>query len=713
MPSPAESRLLSPRRLLAVLALFVALVGVVVHYPSLSARALSLDDHQFLTENLLIQDPGVESAARFFGEVLEPSTVSGYYTPLTMTSLMIDYAAGGRAENLRPFRRTNLLLHALNGALLVVLLGQLFRQPWVAAGVGLLFVAHPLTVEPTVWLSERKTLLATFFALISLCLYVQSTRDPRRGWWRGAVLAFLLSLLSKPTTIALPFLLILLDWWPLRHLSRQRVLEKWPFFAAAGASVVVTLISHARTAGIEAPSGGGPGQALLMAGRNLAFYLDKIVRPSGLTSNYHVAEPLTLGDPMVLAGVIGVVALAVIVALSLRWTRAGLVGVLFFVLAILPTLGVVRYSWVVVSDKYVYFPAIGLLLLLAAGLASLWGSEAAAAASRGRRIGIVAIVLLLTGLEGMKSREYLTRWSDDETLFRHMTALAPGSPRAHDLLGKVLLREGRSEEAERELELAIEIDPSYASAHANLGNALFARGETGAAMARWREALEQDPELLEAKVSLALALAAEERPDEAIELLEEVLRAHPDHHQALSNLGFVYFQLGRVEEAEAQFAASVRARPDFGDGHLNLAVAVSRRGRWREAHRHLLAALANGSDPVGVHKLLGEACLQLDRPADGVRHYQISLQQDPTDAEAWNNCAVLLVKLGRLAEAATHAEKAIVRREGYLDARLNLGVIRERQQRLEEAREQYRAVLATDPTHQAARQRLDALDQPR
>ena len=210
----------------ALAAALVAALVIAVHWPMLGARALSLDDSEFVTNNPLVTRPGWGSAGRFFGEVLSPSTVEGYYLPLSMTSLMLDYAAGGRPDDLRAFHRTSLALHALNAALLVVLLVQLFGATVPAAIAGLLFGLHPLTVEPAVWVGERKTLLAAFFAFASVACYVRHARGGGRAWLPASVALHLLALLSKPTVVTLPLLLVLVDLWPLRRLGPRTLIEK-------------------------------------------------------------------------------------------------------------------------------------------------------------------------------------------------------------------------------------------------------------------------------------------------------------------------------------------------------------------------------------------------------------------------------------------------------------------------------------------------------
>ena len=220
----------TPRRptvVLAALAVGVAVAVMIGHWPALSARALAFDDDKHIFQNVLVQNPGFSSARRIVGEVLEPS-VGGYYKPLSMLSLMLDRAVADQPDDVRPFRRTSLGLHVVNTILVVVLLYQLFGQPWVAALVGLLFGLHPCTVEAIPWTAERKALVSAFFSLWCLVLYVRYAR--RRGWgfYAAALVMYLCALLSKPTATPVVALLLLLDYWPIRRLSWRAVWEKLP-----------------------------------------------------------------------------------------------------------------------------------------------------------------------------------------------------------------------------------------------------------------------------------------------------------------------------------------------------------------------------------------------------------------------------------------------------------------------------------------------------
>jgi hypothetical protein len=269
-----------------------------------------------------VQEPGWESAWRFLTEVLEPSTVGGYYQPLTMISLMLDCAMGGSNENLLPFHRTSLVLHVLNTALIIFLLYLLFGNAWLAAAGGLLFGLHPMTVEPVPWVGERKTLLATFFTLWSVIIYVFFVR---RGGWKpfaGVAATYILALMSKPTSIALPLMLVVMDYWPLRRLRTGTVLEKMPLFLAGGCFAFVTYVSQSRTAAAALGGGYGLERVGLVICHNIVFYLYKIILPVNLSPFYAFPEPLALSHPVVLAGVAGSCALIAVLIISLRWTRA-------------------------------------------------------------------------------------------------------------------------------------------------------------------------------------------------------------------------------------------------------------------------------------------------------------------------------------------------------------------------------------------------------
>jgi len=324
-----------------VLLLMIAVVAGIVsaaHWPALSARALCFDDNEYMVENRLVRNPGWASAGRFLSEVSEPSTVQGYYQPLNMISLMLDYAMGGRPDNLRPFHRTSLILHVANTATIILLLYLIFGKPWPAALAGLLFGVHPLTIEPLPWIGERKTLLAAFFALWSLIFYVRFAKSKGKINYAACLLAYVLALMSKPTSTPLPLAMLLLDHWPLGRLNKRAIVEKIPLFIISFLSAGITYYSQRWTAGAQMPHEFPLWRVPLVLCHNIIFYLYKIIWPTNLTPHYPFPDPVSLSNGMVAAGVVGTVVLIAVLLISWRRTRVFVTGWLIFFMMIFPTM---------------------------------------------------------------------------------------------------------------------------------------------------------------------------------------------------------------------------------------------------------------------------------------------------------------------------------------------------------------------------------------
>ncbi|MGB9624390.1 MAG: tetratricopeptide repeat protein, partial [Phycisphaerae bacterium] len=534
-------------RLIAAVA-GVAAIVLVIHWPVLTAQTLSFDDRETITENFLIHRLSWGNVGRVIGEILHPSTVKGYYRPLTQISLMADWAMGGRPDNLRPFHRTSLALHVANTVLVIALLYQLFRNEWVAAGLGLLFGLHPLTVEPIAWVMERKTPLAAFFSLGCLVLYLRYARQTEWKWYTASVAMYILALMSKPISVPLPLALVLLDYWPLRRLGRRALLEKLPFFILAILGGAVAYVCESRVQPLHVLRAATPAQIPLRICYLLAFYVSKIVWPTNLSSVYFLPAPLVLSNPPVLLGFVGTCLLLALVVVSLRWTPAPLVGASIAILTLAPTMGLVTYSWLCASDKYLYLPAIGLLITLAWACTGIgraacrtWGPAKAGAVS------LIVLFTLATG-EAVATRRQLARWQNTEGYFRYMLALGenPGLSQVHGFLGTFLLEQGRLDEAAHEFREAIRLKPHVSDPHNNLGKVLLAQG----------------------------------RIPEAIDEFGRAIRLKEDFSLAHANLGLALLQSGRTEEAERHLRAAIRLEPGLAEAHDYLAALLLRQRKY-------------------------------------------------------------------------------------------------------------------------------------
>lgn len=556
--------------LLISLMVVVACVVAAAHWPTLSAQAISFDDDQYLLENRLVQNPSWASAIRFLTEVTEPSTVGGYYQPLAMISLMLDYAMGGRPDNLLPFHVTSLCLHVINTLLVIAFLYSLFGEVWPAAIVGLLFGVHPLTVEPIPWIGERKTLLASFFALWCLLIYVRYTHKNKWSLLAGCAVMYVLSLMAKPTTTPLPVLLLLLDFWPLRRPIKKALVEKIPLFIIMAVFSVITVISQSRAASIVTPDKYGP-RILLIICHNIIFYLYKIVWPANLSSHYMFPRPFDISAPMMLTGVIGACVLLPALLISLRWTRSLLTGWLFFFIGILPTMGPIGFTNVIASDKYVYLPSVGFLMIFVWLLGWLWGGVRG---SLVRRIIIVVFILVLAGSEAIATRRYLTYWQTTEGLFSHMLALTPKSPTLQCSYGCCLFKEGRAGEAAKHFEKTLQLNPEYLPALNNLGAAYYAQGKTRQSIICYNKVLELEPNNIDALNNLAWLRATEEDPDyrnseDAIRLATNACKlANYEKPYPLDTLAAAYAASGRFGEAATTAEKALEQAQFLGDKEL-------------------------------------------------------------------------------------------------------------------------------------------------
>ena len=708
LPEPPRRVRAADIRALSVLAAVIALVVLAAQWPVLSTRALWLDDDQYLTANPLVQSPSWSNASRFLTEVLEPSTVRGYYQPLTMISLMLDCALGGSPANLVPFHRTNLALHIGNVVLLMVLLYMLFRQPWAAALVALLYGLHPLTVEPLSWITERKTLLAMFFALWCIILYVAYVQRRDRQYLTGSCALCILALLTKPTTLPLPVLLLLLDYWPLRRpLGWGLVREKLAFLVVGGVMAVVTYISQSRAASAALPTEFPIGSTPQLIAHNVVFHLSKIVWPADLTPHYPFPEPLAMSNPMVLVSVLAIVALLVGLVVSLRWTRAVLVGGLIFLAALAPTLGVVRVTNLIACDKYLYLPVVGLLLSLSALLVYFWGPACGGLPARLRQGGLVALVLVIAGFYVVVTRHQLAHWRDTETLFKYMLQYDPDAPLLHNSYGVALANAGRVEEALQHYQRAAEVRPDYWIARTNTGIALLSLGRLDEAEAAFRAMADEAPDNAVAHFNLANTLVQQRRNTEAYAEFAEAVRLDPSYAEAFTNWGVALVEAGAGDEAIERLTAAVTLDPDDALAHYNLALALTAAGRpdvavghyhevlrlrprdplaytnlaltfvalnrMSDAERCFRAALSLEPNNVFVNLNLGGLALQAGRPDLAETHLRIAVQHDPENVAANNNLGVLLAQLGRAEESLPYLQRTVELDPDHANAQYMLG----------------------------------------
>jgi len=618
------------RRLLICLVLTAATLAVFL--PVRSHDFLSYDDRGYVSENRQVRQglsPGSLSWALGTFE-------KGNWHPITWWSHMIDYQLFGSEP--AGHHLVNLVLHAANVLLLFVVLERMSGAIWQSAFVAALFALHPLHVESVAWIADRKDVLRALFWMLTLLFYARYVERPGRARYLAVLACFALGLTAKPMLVSLPFVMLLLDFWPLGRFSSagrapsRLLLEKLPLFVLAAASGVVTVLAQ--------PGAGAVGSIeslplSLRAGNALtayAGYLGKTIWPAGLSVIYILRPTLTSAE--VLRSGLILAAVSVGVALTVRRRPYLAVGWLWFLGTLVPVIGLVQVGRQAMADRYTYIPLIGVFIMVA------WGLPALLDGWRHRRLALAVGAAIVLSALTIATRHQLGYWKNSVTLFGRAVELDADNDVAHRQLALVMMEQGRNEEAlhhysealrvipdhpsaltgkgillamqGRTVEAialfarALEVDPGHAQAHYNLGNALAESGRSGEAIPHFGAALDLEPDRVEIRVNLAHALLEAGRLDEAMRHLGEALRLEPDSFEARYNLAIALAESGRLDEAIARFVELV-ARHDVPEAHHGLAIALLQQGRLDEAIDHFSIAVRKSPDVAEFRRSLDAA----------------------------------------------------------------------------------------------------------
>jgi tetratricopeptide (TPR) repeat protein len=552
---------------------------------------------------------------------------------------------------------TGVLWHALAAVLLFAFLVRATHARWPSAWVAFVFALHPLHVESVAWVAERKDVLCAFFWFLALWAYVRYAERPGRGRYALVLLCFCLGLMSKPMIVTLPFLLLVLDAWPLRRLSRKAVIEKIPFFAIAAVSAAATFLVQHSSGAVKEIARLPLGLRIENALVSCALYCLKTIWPSGLAVFY----PYLAGFAWWMVAAAGL-AIAIVTVLALRSFRSApylAAGWLWFLVTLAPVIGLVQVGAQARADRYMYVPMAGLAIMLAWGAADLARRWPAAA----RPIAVAAIAACLAA--AAVSAAQIQHWRNSETLFQHALDVTTDNYLAEHNLGSYLLGTGRLSEAVPHLEAALRIRPESAPARSDLASALAQTpGRLPEAILEYQAALRLLPDSAILHNNLASALAKfPERMPEAIAEYQAALRIDPDYAEAHHNLGLALAATSdRLPEAIAEYQAALRIQPDYAEAHYNLGVALSKTpGRLPEAAAEFESALRLKLDYAEAHNNFGVALSQLPgRSSEAIAHFQAALRIQPDYADAHYNLGVALSQIpGRMPEAIAQLEEAL------------------------------------------------------
>ena len=595
------------------------LITLLVYAPVYRFGFVNFDDPDYVTNN-----PHVRNGLTVDNVVWAvTSTEAANWFPVTRLSHLLD----GEIFDLQPggHHFTNAFLHALATVLLFAFLNAATGAPWPSAFVAMLFAVHPLHVESVAWVAERKDVLSAVFWFLALWSYV------RRNDWL-TLLAFCLGLMSKPMVVTLPFVLFLLDIWPLRQPLRSALRLKIAMLglsaAAAAAVYLVQRSSGAVREVVQFPLALRVENAVV----SYAAYIVKMFWPARLAVFYPYPHDLPVWQialsALLLVGVS-------IVVLRERRSRPYLaVGWLWYLGTLVPVIGLIQVGSQARADRYMYLPLVGLSIMLVWGLAEVLKGKAAIA-------GAIAACLACA----VVCEAQIQYWRNSETLFRHALDVTSGNYLAHHNLGVAFADEGRFPDAIEQYQAALQIEPNGANVQTDYGNALAKSGRTSEAIAHYEAALRVLPDspIIHNDLANALAATAGSLP-QAIAEYQTALRLKPDYEEARKNLaqvqsntaemqygiGVDLAKSGKPEQAIPHFEEALRLKPDYVDAHNNLGVVLAGAGRVEEAISHFEAALRIDPNSADAHVNLGIALSGTPGGMpEAIRHFQAALRIKP------------------------------------------------------------------------------------
>jgi tetratricopeptide (TPR) repeat protein len=549
----------------------LAAAVAVVYAEAGSHTYVNLDDDVYVVRNPWIREGLNWGTVRWaFTGVHE-----AYWIPLTWLSLALDsqlfglHAGAQLLENVAWHAADTLLLYAV----LFAATGAVGRSAWVAA----LFALHPMHVESVAWVSQRKDVLSTFFWMLTTLAWVGYARRPSIGRYLVVVVPFALGLLTKPMLVTLPITLLLLDIWPLARRDRGLAwltAEKLPLLALSLAVSAVTIWTQQGAGAVPALATRSLGDRIATALINYGLYLGKLAVPVNLAVFY----PLAPADAGLAASAALLLALVSGLALTLgRREPAVLVGWLWFLVTLLPVIGLVQVGGQQIADRYSYIPSIGVFLAVAWGVPRLWAARGGApwvpSAAGAAMLVIAALV----------ARDQVSYWRDSITLFERAVAVTDRNFLAHNNLGEALASVGRRDEAAVHYAEAVRIHPGYAPARNNQGIVLAEAGRYAEAEQEFRAALALDPGMVIAESNLATARARLGDYQEAIAHYERALARQPSNPVAHEGLADSLALLGRLDEAIVHYREALRWAPDTVSARRSLAGTLRRAGREAEA----------------------------------------------------------------------------------------------------------------------------------
>jgi protein O-mannosyl-transferase len=644
-------------RNVVLICVVLAVATLAAFWPVINAEFIDFDDLYIMENPRMQRGLTAENVSWAF-----TSFYGSNWHPLTWLSLLMDCELFG--VDAPAMHRVNLGFHVANGVLLFLMLNRLTRAVWASAIVAALFALHPLRVESVAWITERKDVLSTCFWILTMWCYAEYVQRRCAGWYTGALLFFVLGLMSKAMLVTLPFVLLLWDLWPLRRMDvrtprwwmdwarwRGLLLDKLPFVAFTVAVMSLTLLAPHGDEDLVSIVQLPLSERVENAFVSYARYLAKTFWPTDLAVFYPHPEQW---PPLVFATAAAVVLIVTAFAVGTfkRWPWLS-IGWFWFVGTLVPVSGIVQIGGQSMADRFTYVPSIGLFIAIVWTVRELVLGHRALMAFA---VSAAAATIVASGVVTYRQAGY---WKDSERLFTRAVSVTPPNAFILNSMGNVLARQGRIVEAMEKFNAALKLAPDDFRAWAYIGNIYARDGKFDAAIEHFRAALRHRPNSAQMHYNLGLALAAKGQWAEAITHFEKELALEPFYFSGHFHLGNAYLNSGNPEAAATNYLAAIQLKSDLPAAHYNLGEARLAQGRVQEAIEHFTAATRLDPKSADAHRQLGLALQQAARRQEALPYLERAVALNPSSSGLRALLAALLSELGQTQAAIFQYREAL------------------------------------------------------
>ena len=627
----------SPKKLLITFILI--LCTLIVYWQVKDFNFAGYDDELYITDNTHVQTGLTFESIKWAFTTFH----AGNWHPLTWLSHMLDIELYG----LNPMGHhwTNLQIHLINTFLLFFILQYMTGALWRSAFVAALFALHPLHVESVAWVAERKDVLSTFFGMLTILAYIRYVKKINLFRYSLVFIFLSLGLMAKPMLVTLPFVLLLLDFWPLERLKYyfhdqssklfSLIYEKIPLFIPVAISSVLTILAQKKVGALYSFEALPITTRIANALISYNNYIIKTIWPQNLAVFYPY-PPGELSLSYVSLAALAIAGISFFSICSFKQHPYVAVGWFWYLGTLIPVIGLIQVGAQSMADRYTYIPLTGLFIIAAWGIPDLL--------KKWRSNKIILVILSIIIISAFSTRSYfqIRHWKNSTAVFKNAVTVTDNNWLAYNNLGLALMRNGKLNDAVFYYKKALQIKPDYLTALDNLGLTLHQLGKF----------------------------------EEAIFYYTKTLKIDPKHARVHNNIANLLTTLGKLEEATKHYKKAILIDPEFAEAHYNLANVLAAQGQLDKAVFHYESAIKNDSEYSDAYYSLGCILLRQKKFKKALAHFAQVIKINPDYKQAYNQIGIILLQFGKINEAEIFFSKAVQIDHDYKDALNNLVFLR-------------------------------------